>query len=421
MAVDPLIAALGDKDEKLRESAIFILGMIRDTRAVEPLITLLRDKFLAGDAAKTLNLLGWKPSKDANGAAYYIALEKWDQCVKIGAPAVKPLISILKDNLYEETSEAAARSLIRIGSPAVDELITVLGGKDDNARKYAIQVLGQVGDPRAVAPIIASLRDKSVAGVAAQALNNLQWTPGNDADGAAYYAALQEWDRCFKLGTPAVEPLLSILSEWEFYGLKAVCAAIDALGRIGSPHVVEPLIACLKHKRKQIRQAAVEALGKIADPRSVAPLLDLVDDKDEFTRRITIQALGQIGDARAVHGLLPLLKNHDWDTRRVAAEALVMLYQSNRLDEKSRHSILVQQSMIAQAHEDLPSHLDAQKRIITKAMRLIVSMRIHQHTRIQVLASLSRYSHTSFGKYYFSEPCRRRKKWDFSDHPMSKN
>ena len=59
---------------------------------IEPLLTYaLKDRSVR--AADVLEELGWQPSRDENGAIYYLLLSKWDKCVEIGEPAINPLIA----------------------------------------------------------------------------------------------------------------------------------------------------------------------------------------------------------------------------------------------------------------------------------------------------------------------------------------
>ena len=53
----------------------------------------------------------------------------------------------------------AAFALARIGRPAVDFLIPALDNKDSVVRLRAAWALGQIGDARAVDPLILTLRD----------------------------------------------------------------------------------------------------------------------------------------------------------------------------------------------------------------------------------------------------------------------
>jgi hypothetical protein len=108
-AVEPLIKALEDEDRKVHWQAAWALGEIGDARAVEPLIRKLEGKFpVDQDALRESSLA----------------------LVKIGSHAVEPLIKVLR-----EDADVLTRSL-------------------------AAQILGQIGDARAVEPLTEALKDK---------------------------------------------------------------------------------------------------------------------------------------------------------------------------------------------------------------------------------------------------------------------
>jgi len=71
--VEPLIAALKDEDVNVRWPAARALGEIKDTRAIKPLIAALKDaEWIVREAAA-------------------------EALIKIGAPAVEPLIAALTE------------------------------------------------------------------------------------------------------------------------------------------------------------------------------------------------------------------------------------------------------------------------------------------------------------------------------------
>ena len=75
--------------------------------------------------------------------------------------AIEPLIAVLKDeNSSGRTQALAAGALVSIGTPAVDPLIAALKDKDSLVRERAADALGQIKDVRAVEPLIAALKDK---------------------------------------------------------------------------------------------------------------------------------------------------------------------------------------------------------------------------------------------------------------------
>lgn len=139
-AVEPLLTLLGDRGTSVRQAAAEALGRLGDTRAVQPLVSALADHH--GDvrtaAAEALRQLGWRPEGTA-GAAYWVSTHQWDEAVRVAA--VEPLVMALQDH---------TRSV----------------------REHAAAALGTIGDARAIAPLAAALGDPdlNVAKAAARAL-----------------------------------------------------------------------------------------------------------------------------------------------------------------------------------------------------------------------------------------------------------
>jgi HEAT repeat protein len=74
--------------------------------------------------------------------------------------AVEPLITILKNEAVV-ARQAAVRALGMIADPrAVDALITALNDTDLGVRKSAAEALGKIKDPRAVEPLSEGLKDR---------------------------------------------------------------------------------------------------------------------------------------------------------------------------------------------------------------------------------------------------------------------
>ncbi len=217
-AVKPLIVALNDIDSGVRKTAVYALGNIGDSRAAEPLIAALKDKTWGHWAVEAL--------------------------VKIGAPAVTPLIVALKAE-NRKIRQGAAGALEKIGAPAVTPLIVALNDEDKNIRQGAAQALGYMGGPQAVEPLISALKDV-------------------DGD------------------------------------VRQVTAR--ALGNIGNARVTEPLIAALKDEDSLVRMHAGSALEKIGAP-AVTPLIVALNDEDKNIRQGAALVLEEIGDPRAMDAL----------------------------------------------------------------------------------------------------------------------
>ncbi|HHT9109043.1 MAG TPA: HEAT repeat domain-containing protein, partial [Candidatus Wunengus sp. YC64] len=129
-AVEPLIAALKDEYQYVREGAAEALGKIKDARAVEPLIAALKDEHsdVNWSAAEALGKIN-----DAHAVEPLIAaLKDKDPVVRKGAAdalgeikdarAVEPLITALK-NIDPDVRVCAANALVKIGAPAIEPLI----------------------------------------------------------------------------------------------------------------------------------------------------------------------------------------------------------------------------------------------------------------------------------------------------------
>jgi HEAT repeat protein len=97
---------------------------------------------------------------------------------------------------------------------------------------------------------------------------------------------------------------------------------VKALGQINDTRAVEPLCAALEDKSHEVRHAAAKGLGKIGDPRAVGPLISALSRTPDMP---TMEALGRIGDARAVEPLVPVLKDKSPYMRETAARTLGLI------------------------------------------------------------------------------------------------
>ena len=144
------------------------------------------------------------------------------------------------------------QTLVKMGQPAVEPLITALHDPRPLVRMNAAEALGQIKDARAVEPLIAVLSDSqaSLRKFAARALGQL-----GDAR--------------------AVEPLLAALRDPEWNMRTEV---IEALGRLGDVRAVEPLMHLAWDGYDETGQAnvidtkAILALGKIGNEQMLPKL-----------------------------------------------------------------------------------------------------------------------------------------------------
>ena len=169
-AVAPLIDALGDTHGKVREAAVWSLGKFKDRRAVDPLLKTLRDPDpkVREAAAWTLGKFGERRAVDP------LLKSMGDEDPKVREAAAKvleemgePLGRLIHDTLAG--SRGAGNELAGRKDPrSLDALISSLRNRDGEVRRAAATVLGKIRDPRAVDGLVVmaggwGLRDRVVA------------------------------------------------------------------------------------------------------------------------------------------------------------------------------------------------------------------------------------------------------------------
>ena len=219
-----LLQALKDETYSVRLQAATILGNLADKRAIEPLIQALE--------------------KDELGYTFNDAL------IKIGRPALLPLVDNLNKTDNQETRKRIIRILGQLGEmDAYEPLIQTLDNtKDDNIHGSVALALGDLGDNRAVELLIQLLKNKS-----------------------------------------------SVIR----------VNAAQGLGWLKNKKATEALIEALMDQEQEVRQCAASSLGQIGDERAVKPLLQTLNDNDNYTRMRAAEALGRIG---AIEALKPLFQ-----------------------------------------------------------------------------------------------------------------
>src|SRR5262245_42251516 len=253
------IAALKDEDWTIREEAAVALGTLRDPRAVVPLVSTLRDSDRAVREA-------------AIGAL-----------TAIGEPSI-PALGLCLSDPQLEVQEAASAILASIGDERVlAPLTAALANKDWIVRMHAVKALGRIRHADSVESLLPLLQDKVKA--------------VREETTAALAA----------IGDAAIPSLLTALSSTDWL---VRLHAVEALGKMGSPAAVEPLLSLLFNDHDAaIREDAVRALGQIGDGRAVEFLVMIM--KEPGLRPLAVEALGLIGDRRAAPGLMKVVEGVD--------------------------------------------------------------------------------------------------------------
>lgn len=261
--IPTLLQLLQEGDTVQRQQAAIALSRLKDEQVIAPLLKAIADP----DSTVRANAAAGLGNNEA-------------------ASAVEALIALLQTDREDIVRERAATALAQIGDErAIDPLIDSLDEGGTWVRNRIAYVLGASKDPRAVEPLLELLNDEdpSTQGVAA-------WALGAIGDERAF------------------DPLIDLLGD-ETPSVRGNAAW--ALGEFGDERAIDPLIAMLADEAAEVRAKSAWALGNLGEltgeTRVIQPLIDLLGDFAEartqaahlFVCQYAAEALMQLGTAEA--------------------------------------------------------------------------------------------------------------------------
>lgn len=250
----------------------------------------------------------------------------------------------------------AALALGNIGDKrAVKPLIAALKDKDPFVRKYAIQALGKIGDKSAIEPLKESLYDYCLENRldSALALEKLGWKPKNGKESLYLNWAKKKWE-----DIEDTELLILELKDENRAVRRGAAEVLSKISKKGDRRALFSLIFALKDTDWAVPIYAAEALGNIGDTQAVESLIVALKDNDSRVREKVAEALGKIKDRRAIKPLIEiLLKDNDSDVRMHAAIALEKLDWRPKNDEEKLCFLLAKKDWAEIKKTDLIKNL----------------------------------------------------------------
>ncbi|GEM_PF-1058792 len=270
-AVSKLIQKLNNPDPDIAFRAAEALGRMRSERALEPLMSFLRDHERMRRRTSTHTPVG-------AGVVKALGL--------IGGKTVVPAVL----EYFEH--------LISLESPSIFGLLIA-----------TVQTLGRIGDEQVAHRLGQYLLKISLSGE----VNLLNWP----------CHLIRPIIRALgQIGSPVAITYLSRLVDYPYFIGEE---AIQALGRLG-PDAVQILNQVLaRSESRDKRWRAARALGEIGDPSCLEPLKEVLKDDDSAIRYHTVIALGELGDRRAIPLLKEMLNDENYGVRKEALKALKRL------------------------------------------------------------------------------------------------
>jgi HEAT repeat protein len=263
-AIPALLDAVKGEYFTVRSRAALALGNIGDVQVLPALLPLLKDKENEVRSAACIavakfcdpstfdditNILLDDPIMDVRqSAARALGDTKH--------PAALPfLMEALRDSSWWFEREEAAVDLLtaieKMGPAAVGPLIEALGDKEVTVRKYAVIMLGRIGDSRAIEELSMTI-----------------------------------YDLHHEVGK----------------------AAAETLAKFGAP-TVNIFIEALSHPEPEIRKNSLIALSKIQDARVAPVLIEMLGDPAKDVQKQALLAIGVLRDSRAIPALQEIILN----------------------------------------------------------------------------------------------------------------
>jgi len=280
-------------------------------------------------------LLGEPPESDTAAAELKCRTGRSWQRVEEAAFALLPkikghshaaLVTLLTDRgaAVRATARARSWSMVRrargayqLGALARSEslpvLLDLLCDRHFLVRRGAVRALGALRSPEAVRPLLdAVVADDALARDVVAAIARIG-TPAS--------AALREMVQ--EVLVPRHQPPTPAPGAPP---VRRAAVAATGLGMVGDVGASSLLVRALRDRSHPgLAEAAADALGQLGAPDAVRPLLDAVAESRPTLRLAAARALGSISDRSAAAGLATALEGSSHDDARAIAAALLRL------------------------------------------------------------------------------------------------
>lgn len=285
-----LLPLLVDQDTTVRVSAVFALGLLRDTAAVSPLIDRLRNP----------------PALDGPSAEETITA-----LARIGGRRSADFLAAVLDGRaplqFADRQRLVARIALeawRLGALApIPELLPLAGDTTDAVRFGAVYSLARLRVPSAGTRLIGAVRDEdpAVRAIAVRALTK------SYADSA-------------RLAPATLADLAARAADDQDAGVRV--NALRTLGTFNDPRFAERIVPRLGDPQPNVRVQAATTLGELGGPAAAAALARLLASREAFAVRAeAVLALARLDSAAARPFLRTWTSSGDWRERAVAAQA----------------------------------------------------------------------------------------------------
>ncbi|GMV43454.1 MAG: hypothetical protein AMXMBFR64_51700 [Myxococcales bacterium] len=263
-----LLPLLSDPDERIRLTVVQGLGKTPDDAVLDALIDRLRvdglvvrqgvlrvlreliERGVPGVEDRVIPLLA-EGEESVRAAVIQLVVHMRDR-----AAAVRKII-LFSGSLMGWMRERIHRTVKEAGEPLIDVVVELMLHKDQEIRRSALLFSTHFTSPRMVEPVIRMLSDGD------------------------WWIRVVAIDLLGRLGDErAVDPLIAALDDDEIRW-----SAVEALSRIGSPRALKPIARLLGDPVASVRLEVVRAIEVYDDPRALPLLMKVIRGDPEIELR----------------------------------------------------------------------------------------------------------------------------------------
>lgn len=247
---------------------------------------------------------------------------------------IQMLIQTLRTAKKQEYRRAV-RELTRLGARAVPKLLRSLSNPDELVRGGVAEVLGEIGDGRAMQPLL-DMFDDEHPGVRANAAQAIAKMPGEDSvrkllamiekggprrDGPALCLGYLKEKK-------AIKPLVALMQD-PLAGTDDRASSAFALGLIGDAAALDALVVEVTASRvPRLRESAAKAVARIGpyygamEKLKAAKALDEAYKRFPHSRTVIAEAMGEFPIAQVIETLIDGLNDQNPDVVDACYESL---------------------------------------------------------------------------------------------------
>lgn len=311
----------GGPGKLLQVAAVYALGQMKDSAAVEPLTAMLAEQSrFSSDGSEGPDADDPYRSGDLS-VAIPVALGKLGD-----ARAVKPLIAAMFGKNYK-VQQHAARALAQLGDKqAYGPLETFLQDtqNDRMATPEIVDALLRLDAKRAVPALAAWLVKRRVSWTEAYVAMRLGELGAPEAlPGLETWLRRLVFDPAYGSGMPDTGRYESTARFLRQRGKMANYEMPKAYGKLAGKNGLNLLITVARAPMNwPLQLGAAEAMGDVGDPRAIPTLTRLLGHKVWAVREVAAQALGKIQAPSALTALKAAQSDGDIRVRRAAKAAI---------------------------------------------------------------------------------------------------